>query len=50
MGISIGLLCVPFMSKAQDSVPLTSGHYNGMCFDHVQAFTAQMFSGKVAGI
>jgi hypothetical protein len=38
------------MSKAQDSVPLNPAHYNGMCFDHVQSFTAQMFSGKVAGI
>jgi hypothetical protein len=38
------------MSKAQDSVPLDSGHYNVMCFDHVQSFIAQMFSDKVAGI
>jgi hypothetical protein len=38
------------MSKTQDSVPLGWGHYNGVCFDHVQSFIAQMFSDKVAGI
>jgi hypothetical protein len=38
------------MSKAQDSVLPLSGHYNGMCFDHVQSFIAQTFSDKVAGI
>jgi hypothetical protein len=38
------------MSKAQDSVPAGSGHYNGMCFDHVQSFIAHTFSDKVAGI